>query len=838
MNFKMKKVGLLFVLLLANIYICGSIDVSADIGTLPNGAVYSWEETQYYVEKTTVWNSVNQVINYSNEYSYDISYTSSYNDTADTYIVKTVNTHRDSNSTVFQNLTFSGNQTVKADLNVYRVDVSYGDGLKLIWMATKDGSWEIDYWITEYDVFTNSTMGDHDVSTITYKQYNLTTDKLIANWTEYEEKWKEYTYCSDDYPTMYNYDNVLANTNLEFNFSAPLIMTIQIYTAPNGEKIAWADMFYDYIIYNDTNADGIYSAGLSENPIPGMEFSIHNPSSDEWCGTYLPMVSEMRMIYAVYNLTDPSKNIISDQSATLFKDKTIDSLSSTIEFNAPTVNTGNHLSWDITYPDYPMYGYFYNRSLGYAPFIGLGDGLYEHSSPGDYSFGFDYKINQHNTDLDYTIDLAKFSNDTHHDMVQGMGLAMPHYTYFMSSYEVEQLTNNDFSMPMDIFDFSIGTTPIAKIDMLNPVKKNYTLHDYPVVGVNSEFESQGATVNELVIQSSQSLSASMMTMTLAPFIGMIFTLEEYVEDDPEFQDFDKLFSIETVNYPIWSGERITHDPTLTAYYITNLDVGGFPFFYIVLITGAFLGVIISVAMARTYRTYSFQKQEKEKIKKTLTSLSSKGKRALGEHKGKISDIFGNLDSEIIDSIRLLNLLENNNIYDLVGKIYIYLTAEDFWNKLSELELDSEDEIQFIRDMLLLTSAERQKIIHNMLKLKDLDHKKLSKNVDFSSIKAAEKTPLIKRKIDKKGFIDRISEEMDATNLKDLMNEENAFELIDSLNLTLTEKDFWQKIKELELNAEDERYFIQDMLSLTPMERQKILDEMLKLKYSNNNDTFL
>jgi len=175
--------------------------------------------------------------------------------------------------------------------------------------------------------------------------------------------------------------------------------------------------------------------------------------------------------------------------------------------------------------------------------------------------------------------LAKFSNDTHHDMVQGMGLAMPHYTYFMSSSEVEQLTNNDFTMPMDIFDFCMGETPVAKIDMLNPAKKDYTLHDYPTVGVNSEFEAQGATVSGLVIQSSQSLSSSMMTMTLAPFIGMIFTLEEYVEDDPEFQDFDKLFSIETQNYAVWSGERIVHDPTFIAYYITNTEplIDGFLF---------------------------------------------------------------------------------------------------------------------------------------------------------------------------------------------------------------------------------------------------------------------
>ena len=169
MKLKMKKVGLIFVLILANIYLFGSLGVTADTNSLPNGAIYSWEETQYSVEKTTIWNDVNHVLNYSSEYSYNIFHTRTYNDTGDTYIVKTTNTDRVSNATVFQNLTYSGNQTVKADLNVYRVDASYGDGLQLIWMATKDGAWEVDYWITKYEEFSNQTTGNHDISTFLIK---------------------------------------------------------------------------------------------------------------------------------------------------------------------------------------------------------------------------------------------------------------------------------------------------------------------------------------------------------------------------------------------------------------------------------------------------------------------------------------------------------------------------------------------------------------------------------------------------------------------------------------------------------------------------------------------
>ena len=456
---------------------------------------------------------------------------------------------------------------------------------------------------------------------------------------------------------------------------------------------------------------------------------------------------------------------------------------------------------------------------------------YQQSSPGNYSFGFNYKIGKEEANLDYTINLPKLTNDTIYNAVQDMGLTMPHYTYFMSSYEVEKMTNNDLSLPTDLFNFNMGATPIAEIDMMNPAKKNYTLHDFPSVGANSEFESKGATVSEFVIQSSQSIGTSIL---FSPFLSTIFTLEDHIDDNPAFQNFNKLFSIETVNYPTWSGEKLTHDPTFTVFFITNL--GGFPYLYLLIIIGILLGIAISVAVPITYRIYSVQNQEKEIMRKTLSSLSSKEQRERGQKINKLKVFVEDLDSEVINSLRLLTLLEKNNLYDLVGKIYTYLTVEDFWNQVSELELTTEDEIQFIHDMLLLSPSARQEIIHNMLKLKDLDHKKLTKKLTFIDIKVAEKSPPISIDIDTGDQKDRPSEKLDAFQLLDILNQKNAFDLIDNLNLTITAKDFWLKVKELKLSPEDERHFIQDMLSLTPKERQEILDKMLQLKYSNNNDT--
>ena len=39
-----------------------------------------------------------------------------------------------------------------------------------------------------------------------------------------------------------------------------------------------------------------------------------------------------------------------------------------------------------------------------------------------------------------------------------------------------------------------------------------------------------------------------------------------MEADPTFTIVDDLYQIETQNYPLWNGEKLIHDPTLTIYY--------------------------------------------------------------------------------------------------------------------------------------------------------------------------------------------------------------------------------------------------------------------------------
>jgi hypothetical protein len=138
-------------------------------------------------------------------------------------------------------------------------------------------------------------------------------------------------------------------------------------------------------------------------------------------------------------------------------------------------------------------------------------------------------------------------------------LAVPHYTYLLSNFKIHQTAESFLSSPKDTFDFVINGSEVAQIDFSNPVKKDYTLYDYPQIGKNSTYEAIGASVNLLISENNHyatPVSGGNMLQNL------IYTLNDFVALDSKFTVNDNLFSMETQNYPHWSGHKIIHDPTL------------------------------------------------------------------------------------------------------------------------------------------------------------------------------------------------------------------------------------------------------------------------------------
>jgi hypothetical protein len=70
-----------------------------------------------------------------------------------------------------------------------------------------------------------------------------------------------------------------------------------------------------------------------------------------------------------------------------------------------------------------------------------------------------------------------------------------------------------------------------------------------------------------------------------------------IEDDPYFDTYQGVLSMATQNYPVWSGEKLVHDPTFSVFYSSSEgsptpDKGIPGFFYIPL----FATVVITVSV--------------------------------------------------------------------------------------------------------------------------------------------------------------------------------------------------------------------------------------------------
>jgi len=538
--------------------------------TLPNGAVYSWSETIYSIDQVTIWDEEPQIMEYDGSYSYTNTHSYSYDYNSTHYCEITSIGEYFSEYDSYTNMSITGNMSQQMDLNVYRVDVSYdnnSDGitdLQLIWMAIKDATWYFDYWITDEAQTYNLKGNNYHNCTIITKIRNKTDNTVDFTSIDYDEGW-------DNYSFVYDYSSyslgIIQHISFSINFTIPTILTMQIYATETGDMVAWADMFYNYIVYDDKDYDGIYSAG------EGSASNLYNMfTSDEFVGIMMPAAIEEVGTIQTININNPAASPPAYNFEMHFpSDKTISEIASQIIFNPPMAGSGNEISWSIEYPEYPTYAMIMNTSYNYmhlsaSPYLYMSsfDGIYAKSSPGNYSYGFNYNINPNKADLDFTIGLSKISNNTFYNATQGFGLSLPHYTYFMGSKAINSGVNNIISKPENLQNFIMGSLSIAEINMIKPMKKNYTLYDYPTIGVDSSYESIGATVSKVTTSGDEQNFGPMSGSD--PFMSVVFSLEDIIAGDPRFVNFESYYTVTTQNYPTWSGNKLVHDPTFTAYY--------------------------------------------------------------------------------------------------------------------------------------------------------------------------------------------------------------------------------------------------------------------------------
>lgn len=512
---------------------------------------FSWQEMNYTYNMTRIWNGESNVINYSNSYS-KVFVTNShyYNESANTWTreINTFDYH--ANYSFYSNLTFVGNISIGMDLEVYQVNVRLGDAVNMVWVALKEGVLDMDYyldsWTSEHYLFEEYYQ---DVVS-EYTKFDSITWEVLDEWTVISNETGTFNKTASSPPPEFN--TYIRRRNV---FSQPLILTSQIYTTENGDKIAWAEMFYNYFIYNDSDHNGIYSVGKKKSPSISGGMSLYY--SDEKCGVMNPMAADMLFYCQETYPEDPGSNNNFTTHYIFPNDTSVSALASTIEFTPPYLDENNVITWGIEYPQYPVYVSINNQgNIYYPPGADLAS-----LSPTDFSYEYAYNLTENQANLDYTFGMSKITNPEFYDAVQGLGLSIPRYNFFISSFDINEIDQIDLTVPSSLFAFESNGTTIAEINMMNPIKKNYTLYDYPTNGVNTEMESMGGSLHRMVTWTS-----GILANDAEPVLNLIYAVEEIVAADPTFSMVDNLYHLETQNYPLWNGEKLVHDPTLTIYY--------------------------------------------------------------------------------------------------------------------------------------------------------------------------------------------------------------------------------------------------------------------------------
>ncbi|MFX1467341.1 MAG: hypothetical protein ACFFB8_01660 [Promethearchaeota archaeon] len=562
--------------------------VAADKPSKPR-LTFSWKEATFSYSMQRIWEGDSVVIDYAGTYQ-DTYETETWdcNTTTDIWIRGRHTIFHEANYSCVSNHTIIGNLTFSIDFQVYLVEIDYGSNVKVIWVALKQGVEDVSHYLTSHLCNFSYYEEYHQVINSQFTKINATPFEVIDTWNDSSELngTKNYNYFRNN--TYWPY---FLKSETHREFTSPLILTIQIFTSDTNDRIAWVNMIQDFIIFQDKDLNGVFSvANEDSGGIPRIE------TSNEKVGSLIPYACDLDDYYAerqggIFDIS---------QGRYIYPiDKTVSEIAAQIQFTPPTSNSETDVSWGITYPNFPTYAKFMDyknqfRTKHNSSFI--------HSCPSDYSYKFDYSVTENYTNLDITYDLGKISNTTLYDYVQGSGLMIPQYNFFLSSFDINEIDSKFLTLPCDLFSFESNDTVVAEINMGGIDKKNYTLFDFPALDKDSTLESKGSSIHPLVVAFDELYSFSE-----TPFINTIYSLKTVVEQDPTFNVVDSLYRLQGQNYPVWSGERLRHDPTLTIYY-KGYEVGddGTPGFipgYNILLVGT-VGIITLVIVSKKRKKFS------------------------------------------------------------------------------------------------------------------------------------------------------------------------------------------------------------------------------------------
>lgn len=509
---------------------------------------YSWQDTTFSFSQELDWE--NETISLADSGNYSETYSTifyEYRPHFNEYIKenRTI-THSANYSSVVERVT-SGNATINTNLDAYRVNIDYGLGVKLLWFAMKGGTFEYEYYLKKDLKNYHYYEENHRHIVSHFEERDMDTHALIHEWTIIQDVPGEVNTTVSKGKEWYPF---FEHTYWYAEIIKPMILSVQLFNTEKNDKIAWAHLFHEFYIYKDTNLDSILT--IHDNPEDNDLPSLY--SSTELIGLVNPMAISQ------YSERENNESLHTKSWSSYPSDKSLEEISSAIEFTPPTETSNANVSWGIKYPDFPLYMdvHDFDRPMEewyHMPY----NATFNEMCPTNLTYGFDFSISEVDANLDITWGIGKLTNATAFDAVQGYGLLIPQYNFFLSNFEIEEEDAPFLSVPRDTFTFTSNDSVVAEINM-GSTKKNYTLYN-STAGEEFIYPSSGGSIHKHAIQ-----FADENSFYDNPLINCLFSLRDAVAADTSFIVQDDLFSMETQNYPVWSGEQLVHDPSLIIYH--------------------------------------------------------------------------------------------------------------------------------------------------------------------------------------------------------------------------------------------------------------------------------
>lgn len=474
------------------------------------------------------------------------NYINEYEDSKGYWIVEDIESNNTLERETYSKRSRMGNMTINFNLTTYSVNIDH-DNTKFIWYAIKDGIVEVERQISYkyYEL---------------YDDFNRTCDRKV-NRLNYTDSLKQTLLHNDTFEDTQYFNATSTSGPTETNefeyfyfkvqFVGPMFLVFQKYDTGNGYKIAWGQMFWKMLIFNDSDSNGIFNAAEFSGETKA-QFDLQ--SGNEYAGHLVPVAAMIEQKYAKED--DPTTYAYP-------MDLDYNTFVESVQYDKP-VFENDHLRWNVSYPEFPTvfsvtYGgeHYHPASMNYSDL-----------DPTNYTYSFDYMVETNKSALKYELNMESFTNPYLMGNLTGMGLSIPSNTYILSDAEIQRDFNNVMSLPEDSFIFETDNKPVAEIDLSEDSERIYELEGFEGAGIISNHISRGSSVNFLCSEPMEST----LDYFSEDFSQSIFAVESLVDADPTFTVVDRIYEIETINYPEWGGYALRHDPQLNTFYGENPTV--------------------------------------------------------------------------------------------------------------------------------------------------------------------------------------------------------------------------------------------------------------------------